>query len=113
MDGYKVAIPVGEDWRFDLVVLKDEKLVRVQCKYVTSNGEVIVVPCRSSNNWSVKRYTQDEIDWIAVYDATTDKCYYVPSSLLGTGRDCVSLRITPPKTQQIKGIRWAKDFLTW
>lgn len=113
LDGYKVAIPVGEDWRFDLIVLKDEKLVRVQCKYVTSNGESINVPCRSSNNWSVKRYTPDEIDWIVVYDVTTDKCYYVPSSLLGTGRDCVSLRIKPPKNQQIKGIRWAKDFLTW
>ena len=112
--GHKVAIPVGEDWRFDLIVLKDGKLQRVQCKYVTSNGEVITVPCRSSNNWNIKKYTPDEIDWIIVYDKTTDKCYYVPSALLGqSGRSFLQLRIKPAKNKQFKNIRYAKDFENW
>lgn len=42
--GHKVAIPVGEDWRYDLIVLKDGKLQRVQCKYVTSDGDVVYLP---------------------------------------------------------------------
>ena len=113
LDGYKVAIPVGEDWRFDLIVLKDGKLQRVQCKYVTSNGQCIDVPCRSANSHSVKKYTTTEIDWIVVYDSTTDKCYYLPSSLLGDkGRNCFSLRLTPPRNCT-KGVHQAKDFETW
>lgn len=112
--GHKVAIPVGEDWRFDLIVLKDGKLLRVQCKYVTSDGDAITIPCRSCNNWSVKKYTPDEVDWIVAYDSTTDKCYYVPSSMLGAnGRSTLRLRVTPPKNNQAKRVLYAKDFEVW
>jgi hypothetical protein len=113
LQGHKVAIPVGEDWRYDLIILKDGKLQRIQCKYVQSDGRFIRVPCRSSNNWSVKKYTSDEIDWIVVYDATTQKCYYVPATLLGAGRNELSLRVTTPANGQKKGVRYAKDFESW
>jgi hypothetical protein len=112
--GYKVAIPVGEDWRYDLIVLRGKKLERLQCKYSTSNGEVIEVRCRSCNNWSVLKYTSSELDWMAVYDALTEKCYYLPSSMLGKkGRTIIYLRLTPPKNGQVKGVLWAKDFESW
>lgn len=112
--GYKVALPMGEDWRFDLVVLRKGKLERVQCKYVESDGEVLLVPCRAVNSKLCNRYTQDEIDWIAVYDKTTDKCYYFPSTLLGAaGKTYLNFRIQPPANGQIKGIHWAKDFESW
>lgn len=114
LDGYKVAIPVGEDWRFDLIVLKDGQLLRVQCKYVTSDGESVRIPCRSCNNWSVKKYTPQEIDWIVVYDSTTAKCYYVPSSMLGPdGRSEIRLRITPSRNNQVKRVLYANDFEHW
>ena len=40
--GYRIAIPYGEDWDFDLIVCRDEKLERVQCKYTRSDGQVFV-----------------------------------------------------------------------
>lgn len=114
LDGYKVAIPVGEDWRFDIIVLKDGKLLRVQCKYVTSDGNTLCVPCRSSNNWSVKRYTRHEIDWIVVYDSTTDRCFYIPSTMLGeSGRATINLRLKPAKNGQTKAVHWARDYEKW
>ena len=36
--GYKIAIPYGEDWDFDLIVCRDERLERVQVKYTQSDG---------------------------------------------------------------------------
>lgn len=111
--GYKVALPVGEDWRFDLVVLRGTKLERVQCKYVESNGEFLTIPCRSANNWSTHKYTAEDVDWIAAYDKTTDACYFVPSSLLEEGKATLTLRFTASKNGQTKGVRWAKDFVTW
>ncbi len=75
--GYKIAIPYGEDWDFDLIVCRDERLERVQCKYTCSDG--IVVYARASSQSltkgkvkTIKRYTASTIDWLAVYDATTD-----------------------------------------
>ena len=111
--GYKVAIPIGEDWRYDLIILRDGKLERVQCKFTVSNGDFVEVHCRSSNNWSTFKYTSEDVDWMAVYDQTTDKCYYIPSNLLGTGRTMISLRLTPTKNNQKVGVLWASSFTTW
>ncbi len=112
--GYQVAIPYGEDWRFDLIVFRKKKLERVQCKYTKSHGDIITVRCRSLNNWNTIRYTEQDVDWIAVYDETTDECYFIPSSVLGrSGRATINLRISPTKNKQSKGVLWAKDYLKW
>jgi hypothetical protein len=109
--GYKVALPLGEDWSYDLIVLKGEQLEKVQCKYTESKNGVISVKCRSCNNWTNKKYSSADIDWIACYDKTTDKCYYIPSSFLGNGRVEMSLRLAPPKNNQQKKVLFANEFL--
>lgn len=112
--GYKVAVPLGEDWRYDLIVLRRGKLERVQCKYTKSDGKVVTVRCRSINNWNEIRYNQNDIDWLAVYDQTTNKCYFVPASMLGeNGRSQMNLRLKPTGNKQSKYILWAKDFTEW
>jgi hypothetical protein len=115
--GYKIAIPYGEDWDFDLIVCRAEKLERVQCKYTRSNGKVVVVRCRSHSltNGRVratKLYTAATIDWLAVYDATTDECYYIPAHELGAGMQLMHLRLVPTRNNQESGIRAATDYLT-
>jgi len=65
--GYKIAIPYGEDWDFDLIVCRYEKLERVQCKYTKSNGVFIHVQCRSHSLTkgkikTTKHYTDATID---------------------------------------------------
>jgi hypothetical protein len=115
--GYRVAIPFGEDCDFDLVAWQDPtNLERFQVKYTTSDGEVIPVRCRSSSLTNgkvrrIKRYTDQMVDWIAVYDATSKRCYYVPASELGNGRDMISLRLAPTKNCQRLGIRYAEEYL--
>ena len=114
--GYKIAIPYGEDWDYDLIVCRDEKLERVQCKYTRSRGEVVVVRCRSHSltNGRVratKLYTAATIDWLAVYDATTDRCYYIPAVELGDGMNMMHLRLAPTRNNQAAGIRRADDYL--
>ena len=112
--GYKVAIPFGEDWRYDLIVLRKGKLERVQCKFTKSDGKVIIVRCRSVNNWNEIKYNQYDIDWLSIYDETTQKCYYIPSVMLGVaGRSQINLRIKPSQNNQVKTILWARDFENW
>jgi hypothetical protein len=38
--GHKVAIPYGEDCDFDLVLIRDNRLERVQVKHARSDGAV-------------------------------------------------------------------------
>ena len=101
--GYRIAIPFGEDVDFDLILIRGKQLERVQVKYTRSDGVIVYVRCRSSSltNGKVKRvkkYTAATIDWIAVYDRTSDACYYVHAAELGPGMDLMSLRLKPPKT---------------
>jgi PD-(D/E)XK endonuclease len=114
--GYCIAIPFGEDHDFDLILCRDGNLERVQVKYTESNGKFVIVRTRSHSltNGRVKRtkrYTAEMIEWIAVYDRTTDRCYYVPSSELGNGRSDFHLRLTEPLNCQKVGIRYAGDYL--
>jgi Holliday junction resolvase-like predicted endonuclease len=114
--GYKIAFPYGEDWDYDLIAADRSQFHRVQVKHATSDGEVIRVECRSNSLTRgkvkrIKRYTAKMIDWLAVYDRTSNRCYYIPATELGNGRDAVSLRLQPTKNGQCSGIHRAVDYL--
>jgi hypothetical protein len=115
--GYKIAIPYGEDWDFDLIFSRGgADLERVQVKYTRSNGEFILLRCRSHTltNGKIRRtkhYTAATIDWLAVYDRTSDRCYYLPAAELAEGRTELVLRLSPPKNNQRARIRYAMDYM--
>ena len=114
--GFRIAIPFGEDNDFDLILIREGRLERLQVKYTKSNGRFVLVRTRSHSltNGKVKRtkhYTAAMIEWIAVYDRTSDRCYYVPASELGSGLSGFRLRLTEPLNCQKIGIRYAADYL--
>jgi hypothetical protein len=109
-----LALPFGEDWDYDLIVERNGRLERVQVKYTESNGTVICVRTRTPSLTNgrviaVKRYTAAIIDWLAVYDRTSDRCYYIHASVLGQGMNSLSLRLTPARNRQRRGVRFAAD----
>ncbi|GEM_PF-2123653 len=69
----------GDDLTFDLIVVRTETraLEKVQCKYTTSDGRVVMARVMSNSAWVTHRYTK--VDWIGVY-ATTERCFYLPFS---------------------------------
>jgi PD-(D/E)XK endonuclease len=114
--GYKIAIPYGEDCDFDLVLIRGAHLERVQVKHARSDGAVINVRCRSHSltNGKVRRtkhYTAKTIDLLAVYDATSERCYYVPAKELGQGRSTLYLRLKPARNGQRLRTRPAENYL--
>ena len=62
--GHGIAIPFGHDLPFDLIVVRKENgaLEKVQCKYTTSNGRVVVARIMSNSAWVTHRYTKEEVD---------------------------------------------------
>ncbi len=113
--GHRVALPFGEDWDYDLIVEREGRLERVQVKFATGNGSVVPVRCRSHSLTngkvrSVKRYTSETIDWLAVYDPTSDRCFYIPAAVLGEGRNMLHIRLVPARNGQQAGIHFADDY---
>ena len=114
--GCRVAFPFGEDWAADLIVERAGSLERMQVKYAESDGAVLQVRCRHQSLTDgrvrvTRRYTQETIEWLAVYDGTTGCCYYIPAAELGDGRSLLHLRLTPPRNGQRAGIRLASEYL--
>lgn len=114
--GFGVALPFGEDNDFDLILIREDRLERVQVKYVASDGAVIKMKCfsHSLTNGRIrktKHYTARSVDLLAVYDETTDRCYYVPSTELGEGRSTIHLRVRPALNGQRVGTRPASDYV--
>ena len=113
--GCRISIPFGEDCDYDLIADYEGRLHRVQVKYTRSDGRFILVRCRSHSltNGKVrvtKLYTAEMVDWIAVYDCTSERCFYCPSSELGAGRATLTLRLQPARNGQRIGIRNAEDY---
>lgn len=110
--GHQVAIPLGHNLPFDLIVIRKEdgRLEKVQCKYAVSDGRVIGARIESTSAWVRHKYTANEVDWIAVYEATTRDCFYLPS-VLWDGMTRVNLRVAETANGQRKGIRYASDFI--
>jgi hypothetical protein len=110
--GIGVYRPLGDE-RCDLIFDLRPRLVRVQCKWASRRGDVIVVQLYSARRTAdgLKRmyYSPTEIDAFAAFAPETGRCYFAEFSEVGA-RQALHLRIEPAKNNQSKGLRWARDF---
>jgi len=95
--------PVTDNCRYDLIMDLDGKLSRVQVKYAGAGslrkhvqGSFMVQTASVGHNQRKKRYTANEVDFIAAYSPLTDRVYLLPSCLW-EGKSCLSLRYERPK----------------
>jgi hypothetical protein len=83
--GIDVYKPVIEGGRCDLVFDLDDRLVRVQCKWASRQGDVVIVRCyssrRAAEGFRKRTYTVEEVDFVAAYCAAVGRCYLVPAVL--------------------------------
>lgn len=104
--GYQVFQPVDEWGKIDLVVLKDGIFQRIQVKSIKPRNGTLELRNRS---WTTKYMTTYDgyIDLFVLYDAENDKGYLIPKDDF---KMSISLRITPSKKKQVKGIIFAKTY---
>ncbi len=111
--GIGVYKPVSDGERYDLIFDLGAELVRVQCKWASRNGNVLVVPCyscrRAREGMRKRAYTPDEIDAFAAYSINVDRCYFLPLSDIYR-QTAIQLRLGPTANNQRHGINWAADY---
>ena len=99
--------------RYDLLFDLRPELVRVQCKWASRDGDVLVVRCcshRRNRDGVLRRmYSRDEIDAFAAYSADLDRCYFLPMDQF-EGRRWIALRLKPSRNNKQERINWAKDY---
>lgn len=88
--------------------------MNTKVKHTTSDGVTIEVRCYTQTivagrTRSVRSYSGDSVDWLAVYDATTARCIYLPAREFA-GRTRIHVRYVPAGRGRRKDVRLADDF---
>lgn len=109
--GKVVLMPFGDNQRYDFVTEEAGKFTRIQCKTGRlKDGAIEFDTCSSSyhRKGGKKRSYEGEADVFGVYCPASKKCYLI--LVKDVPKTCGKLRIDPPKNNQVKCIRWAKDY---
>jgi hypothetical protein len=112
--GFAVLVPFGENTRYDLVIDDGAKMAKVQCKTGRlRKGAVLWSMCSNyghqKNPRVVHRDYQGEVDYFGVFCPETQGVYLIPIADVPMRRQG-SLRVTPPKNNQQKSIRGARQY---
>ena len=111
--GVFVLRPTIEGRRYDLLFDIDHRLFRVQCKYASRKGSVLVVnltSCRyTPHGYVCTKYGAEEIDAFAAYSPELKRSFWLPIESVG-GMRAVHLRLSPAANNQEVAIRYADDY---
>jgi hypothetical protein len=101
----RAAYEIGID------VYSVDRLVRIQCKWATRYGDVIVVRCasRRRGRHGLIRRPYEAGDAFTAYCAELDRCYYLPFEMFRPPSQ-IQLRLGRSKNNQRAGVNWAKHF---
>ena len=108
--GYIVSTP-EVPVRYDFILDTGEKLLKIQAKTCTSDGEKLHFSTCSSHfvNGKVTHtdYQNDGIDYFCTW--YENECYLIPVSECGKTEK--NLRLIPTRNGQIRSISFAKDYI--
>jgi len=116
--GYVISKPIGDNAPYDLIVDRNGKLERIQIKGRTPKSGKLHIELYSmlynttsgSNNRTKQvLYNTNDVDWYAIVDNSTLRCYYLKIDDV-EGLTFITLRTEPTRNGQVKGIRLAEKY---
>ena len=111
----EVYAPVNDHSRADMVFGLGSNLLRIQCKWarLTKDRSGLIVHMSGFRLTYAGHhrtpYSEDEIDFIAVYAGELDRCFLLPPSIFADRHE-VRLRLTPARNNQQACITLADDY---
>ena len=109
--GHQVLLPFGVNQRYDLVLDCEGRFLKAQCKTGRLRNGVVQFSSQSvqsnTRGTRTRSYT-GEVDLFIVYCPENERVYVIPADEVPS---CgMYLRVDPPRNQQCKRVRWAKDY---
>lgn len=112
--GVPVYIPFGDNEKSDLIAEFNGKLNRIQVKtsLKAEDGKMVfsLVSSTAHRKNGVKHiYTEDEIDYFALYNIERDKLFLVP--IHQAPNTALIIRYEKPKNNQTLGVHFEEDYV--
>ena len=108
--GFDVSIPIGDYCAYDLIIVKDDKIFKIQVKSCEKiiNGKM-KFDLTSRNYYIDKKYDTQDCDYFYFYCLENEQSYLYKNEK-DNNSYAVYIRVEPTKNNQIKGINFAEDF---
>lgn len=107
--GFEVFKPIGSTKDFDLLIMKDGQIRKVQVKSRYRTNGFIEVPLGTANVKGIRYFDKNVVDFLAICDLTEKKCYYV--SMAGLTGKTFRLRFNEASNNQQKHVHLSNDFV--
>jgi hypothetical protein len=110
-DGHVLAIPFGDNQRYDLLIDRGGVFERVQVKTGRlRTGAVRFQTCSTGSTTDHRTSVsyKDQVEWFGVYCPENGRCYLVPIGDLPGVEG--SLRVEASRNGQTTGVRWASNY---
>jgi hypothetical protein len=111
--GLTVLRPLCEARRYDLAIDLEPELLRVQCKLARPVSGVLSVRLKTNRltpaGYVSTSYSAAEVDAIAAYSPELHRGFLIPIAE-AAGRTAVHLRLDRARNNQVRGIKWARDY---
>lgn len=111
--GLNVFSEIGDYSKIDLIVEYQNKLIKVQVKYLTEKKNLVMLPVRKCGpNGYRYHYESSDVDVFAGYLPGLDRVIFVPATEACKNKSCFNLAIQKNKLNinQPK-MRWICDYL--
>lgn len=108
--GFDVSIPIGDYCAYDLIIVKDSKILKIQVKSCEKiiNGKM-KFDLTSRNYYIDKKYDIQDCDYFYFYCLENEQSYLYKNEK-DNNSYAVYIRVEPTKNNQTKGINFAEDF---
>lgn len=111
--GLSVLKPLTEHEAYDLALDLGDRMLRVQCKWASHDGDVISVHVSRSrtrrSGYVRSTYRDGEIDALGAYCGALGRCYLLPAAMV-VGRYRIQLRTASARNNQRAAINLAVDY---
>lgn len=120
--GFEVLIPWDRSLGYDLAYLLEKEegpsgskvleVIRIQCKLarIAEDEASLIFNTSTVAEWGTKRHGYHGLaEQFGVYSPFTEKVYMIAVAETGKSSE-MRLRLKPPKNNQEKHIKWAKDY---
>lgn len=107
-----ILLPLSDNLPFDLAVFYNNHIYKCQVKTTfTRNVNGALEFDLTTNNWhtgGTYKYSKEDYDVLICCDGSS--IYLFPIDMV-EGRKAITLRDSPPKNNQTKGINFTKDYI--
>jgi len=111
---YQVFFEFGDNSKTDLIALgQDYNPIKIQVKsYMSVNGSVSIGRNKCGPNYSFD-YTDKHFDVLALYIIDHNIIAYISAKEFFSCANMITIRAVPPKNNQKKGVRLAKNYTSF